>query len=596
MTIRQLLLDQYTGLSFKGGIKPLQSTTEGGRSWMAPSWVGDQHDRRLAAYKVLYSIFRNAGREFIQVVDEHDRDKHREYGDAALLVKVVLAAVMGDDIGIAVEGAEDDENAAAQERQDWFDAWADAERLPAKIMETERDAQKLGDGVYVFATSRDKGRIRVRLFDPGFYFPELDPNMAEDEFPRRVHIAWEFEDTRSGPTVVRKVRRMTFELGDLPEGERPRRYPWNDKPSTTTCYWTDGTWLLENLDGYNVENFPLSRAEAFAMTTTGQGASQAPVEVRQLDLGIDFLPVIHLPNTVEIKEHYGEALLTAVAQILEDLAWADSDAAEAAKLAGVPMLGAAGIAAADVKVKAGSVLGLGPTGSLSVVDLSPGLRACMEYVKSLRDRLNENVRVPAEVVGRVESQQDQSGIHLALSFGPMRSLVEEMRMVRNEKYPLFLKMVQRMSIAAGFLAGPVLPAQVKFGSFLPTDRAAVVDLVLNLWNAKLISRHRAIRLLVDEGIVDVDVVDELEAAEADDFTAALALLEATEGDLDAVYDALHRDRPEPQPAEPATNLAAPGAPPTINLPPRPPRNAAGSLGGAPAPADQGSPAGPPAQA
>lgn len=585
-TTRQLIIDVWTALSFKTGIKPLDSGVGYGRSWMAPSWVGEHNERRLAAYKVLYAIYRNAGREFLNVEFEADRLKHREYGDAALLVKVVLAAVLGDDIGIAVEGAEDDENTAAQERQTWFDDWAATERFRAKVMETERDAQKIGDGVYVLGLSPEKRRVRVRLYDAGFYFPELDPDAAEDEFPRRVHIAWEFEDRRDDPRrPVRKVRRLTWELADLPLGEAPRRYPWNGEPSSTTCYMTDGTWLLENVDGYDVEHFPLDRAEAFALQNTPAG----PVEVRQLDQRFDFLPVVHLPNTVEIKEHFGEALLTSVAQILEDLARADTDTVMAAELAGVPMVGAAGVAAGDLKVKAGTVIGLGPTGSLHVVDVSPALKACMDYVRALRDRLNENVRVPAEVVGRVEGKQDQSGIHLALSFGPMRSLIEEMRMVRDEKYPLLLRFVQRMSMAAGYLSGDVLPAQVKFGSFLPTDRAAVIDLVTNLWTAKLISRQRAIQILVDEGILDVDVVEELEAAESDDFAAALALLEATDGDIDAVYDLLHRERPEPEPAEPAINLAIGAAPPAITFPPRPPRNGAAL----PPDADQGSPAGPP---
>jgi hypothetical protein len=581
---RQLLLDAWSALSFKAGITPLASTTGTARGWAAPTWVGPDHERRLAAYKVLYAIYRNCGREFIDVVDEKDRAKHREYGDAALLVKVVLAALLGDDIGIAVEGSDDDENSAAVERQAWFDAWADAERFRAKVMETERDAQKIGDGVYVLGTSPDKKRVRLRLFDAGFYFPEIDPNAAEDEFPRRVHVAWEFEDRTDPTRPVRKVRRITWELGDLPDAQK-RRLAWNTEATSTTCYMTDGTWLLSNLGGFDVEHFPLPRVESFALQPSPAG----PVEVQLLDLGIDFLPVVHLPNTVEVKEHFGEALLTAVAQILEDLAWADTDAADAAKLAAVPMVGAAGIAAADLKVKAGSVIGLGPTGSLSVLDLSPGLQACMAYVTSLRDRLNENVRVPAEVVGRVEASQDRSGIHLALSFGPMRSLIEEMRLVRNEKYPLLLKFAQRMSLSAGYLAGDVLPATVKFGSFLPTDRAAVIEVVTKLYAAKLVSRQTAIKMLVDEGILDVDVAEELERAEADDFAAAMELLEATEGDLDAVYELLHRQRPEEAPAEPAINLDATGAlnGPVITLPPR-------NGVPAPSPPDQPPPGGPPA--
>lgn len=581
MGLRQLILDQWTGLSFKRGIPPLESTTAGKRGWMAASWVGAQNERRLAAYKVLYAIYRNAGREFLNTDDEDVRARHREYGDASLLVKVVLAAVLGDDLSIVVEGADEAENTAAVERQAWFEDWADVERFRAKVMETERDAQKIGDGVYVLGISGEKGRVRLRLFDAGFYFPELDPNAAEDEFPVRVHIAWQYQhqtDPGDPSKVQDRVRRITWELSDLPGGET-RAYPWNDRPTPTTCYLTDATWALDDVDGFNVENFPLGRAEFRVDDTADDGI----VELDHVDQRIDFLPIVHMPNTVEVKEHFGEALLTAVAQILDDLARADTDSAEAAQLAGVPMVGAAGIAAADLKVKAGSVVGLGPSGSLTVLDLSAGLRACMEYVNGLRDRLSENVRVPAEVLGRVQTHE-RTGIELALSFGPMRSLIEEMRLVRNEKYPLLLKFVQRMAIAGGFLQGDVLPAELKFGSFLPSDRGAAIGMVTELWAARLISRQTAIGMLVDEGILDVDVAEELVAVQADDFVAALALLDATEGDFDAVYEFLHRTRPPDQPAAPAVN-------PTIGLP-RPPRR--GGIPGQAQPPAPGQPPQPPA--
>src|SRR5687768_14268685 len=276
---KQLLLDAYAGLSFKRGITPLENV-HSHRGWAAPSWVGEQNERRLAAYKVLYAIFRNVGREFLNTDDDETRAQHREYGDAALLVRVVLAAVMGDDLTLSVEGADDEANTAAVERQAWFGDWATTERLRAKVMETERDAQKLGDGVYVLGISPTKKRVRVRLYDPGFYFPELDPNAAEDEFPTRVHIAWEFEE-RAGTRTIRKVRRITWELAPLPEGQT-RTHPWNDGPTSTTCYMTDGTWRIEDLDGWDVERFPMSKA-TFALQDTAAG----PVAVEMLDLGID---------------------------------------------------------------------------------------------------------------------------------------------------------------------------------------------------------------------------------------------------------------------------------------------------------------------
>jgi len=556
-SVRQLVLDVHSALSFKRGIAPLESTSYG-RGWEAPTWVGAQHERRLAAYKVLYATFRNCGREFLGTDDEEAKAQHREYGDANLLVKVVLAAVLGDDISLVVADSDDKENQAAVARQAWLEDWAETERLRAKIMETERDAQIYGDGVYVLTNNLAKRRTRVRLFDPGFYFPELDPNAAEDEFPTRVHIAWEYE-ARTGPRQSKSyIRRMTWELAPLPDGQT-RRYAWNGEASSLTCYMTDATWAVGDTEGYDVENFPMSRA-TFAL----QDSPAGPVAVERLDLGIDFLPVVHMPNTVEIKAHFGEALISAVAQILDDLARADTDSVSAAELAGRPMVAATDMAGQDFKVRAGTVLPLGPQGTIIPLDLSAGLKACMEFVTSLRDRLNENSRVPAEVVGRMKANQDRSGIELALSWGPMRSLVEEMRLVRNEKYPVLLRFVQRMSMAAGWLEGDVLPAEVRFGSFLPTDKTAIVDLVIKLWDKKVISRQTGLQLLVDEGVLNVDVAAELARAEADDVEMAAALRDATEGDFDAVYELLHRERPEESEPEPAID-------PTIPLPPAPER-------------------------
>ena len=70
---------------------------------------------------------------------------------------------------------------------------------------------KLGDGVYVITADVEKERPRLRLFDAGFYFPELDPNRPEDEFPRRVHIAWEYvQDHGDGTTTRTRSASLKF--------------------------------------------------------------------------------------------------------------------------------------------------------------------------------------------------------------------------------------------------------------------------------------------------------------------------------------------------------------------------------------------------
>lgn len=546
--LRQFVLDGYT--SALGHKAELDRPNSWGA--MVPPWTGAEHHRRLTAYRFLEALFRNRGREFANLYDPLDRAEVREYGDAALLVHVVRSAVTGDDVSIVVDDDPDDSvlSAAAKTRQADYDAWARAESFAAKVLETERDTVKLGDGVFALTTSYEKQRVRLRLFSPECYFPVRDPDDAEDEFPSIVRIAWQ-EVRNDGSTpgagygsddgnAIDVLRCITWRLAPRPAG--PRALPWNDRSSALTCYLSDGMWDLADIAGREIDQgFPSEKAR-WRTTTLPDGTI---VPLQDIDLDLDFIPVIHLPNTVEIKAGFGEATVTGVVQLLEDLARADTNAQKAADLAAVPMIGHSGSAGGDdLVVRSGTVIDLGADGKLSVIDLSGALRAVMDYRADLRKRLSSNSRLPAEVLGMTEASHVKAGIILALSFGPLRSLVEEMRMARSQKYPLLLKMVQRMSLQAQFWTGAIVAAEVNFGSYLPSDQAAVIQTVTALWSAHLVSRKTAITRLVEEGILNVDISTELEACESEDFAAALALLTATEGqDIQAVYDLLHLIKP-----------------------------------------------------
>jgi hypothetical protein len=57
-------------------------------------------------------------------------------------------------------------------------------------------------------------------------------------------------------------------------------------------------------------------------------------EVNDLDIGIDFVPVIHVPNTPSGSKHFGRSLLLSVAQLLDDIGFADSDLAASSEFVG----------------------------------------------------------------------------------------------------------------------------------------------------------------------------------------------------------------------------------------------------------------------
>lgn len=561
---REIVLDPWSGLAHKAIIGP--GTTEiTTNNSLAPTWVG-KHARRLNAYRVLAAYLSNIARAFLPSgVPADVRDKHREYGDPAVFVETIVAAVLGEEPEIMVagaseeptrptepedpgEGASEDERAAfaeesqafeaamaehaervrefedAQARQEWIDEWARDERFPLLLPECEADAAGLGDGVYVLGWSAEKRRVRVDIYDPGFYFPVLGD---DNEFPNRIHLAWQYEDENDKCFV----RRITYDRRRLPEGETVS-YPWrepDDPASEWAVYVTDATWPFEEIGDRKVDDFSIEKAE-FALDAEGN-------EIRDLRVGIDFIPVVHIPNTPSRKHHYGTSVITRVAQIFDDLANADSDLEAASGVVGAPPIAVGGHAAGTGQVKhygPGTVFFTGD-GSMSMLDTSDALDALIKYVESLLKRLSVNGQVPEEIMGRVKASDVPSGITLLLSFGPFRSLIRKMRLVRDDKYRLFFRMVQRLSMVGGALeSGPDMEISLRFGAYLPTDLQALVDMIAKLVEAHLMSRQTGIRNLAEAGVEYGDDLNaEADAIQHEDFEGASAIADATADESEA---------------------------------------------------------------
>lgn len=443
------------------------------------------------------------------------------------------------------------EQPALQARQEWLEQWADDEFLHGKIVEAETDVAGLADGVYTLDWSNTDGRPIVEVFDPGFYFPVLTDTTRG--FPTKVHMAWEFEVTEPDGRKSKFVRRRTWELAPIAlgmfddelgdyirdddgnvifadgdtvdaDGRVVRRYPWqpeDEDPSPITCLFTDATWKLEDLGPRHVDDLDASKA-TYAITDDGQFA-------RRLDKRINFLPVIHIPNTPASRDHFGTAVIDLVLQVLDDIHLSDTDLQLAAKLAASPMAALFGATADNMAIRPGTVIGVpNPEGSMEVIDLTTGLSNLQSINEGLRDTLSVNSRIPAEVLGRVKAQAGLPGITVRLLLGPFEQLIDVLRLTRVPKYRLMLKMVQRIAQAGGALPpGPTPPASLVFGAFLPSNLTEAVEMVVKLLEAHGISRRTALNLLVEAGVDIGDLVEELEAIDSEDVTAALALAEAT---------------------------------------------------------------------
>ncbi|WP_221889563.1 hypothetical protein, partial [Streptomyces sp. WAC02707] len=305
--------------------------------------------------KLLAAYSNNQASELAEVRDGPAARERREYGDPSMFVETILANVLGREQTIVVPGAEQTTNptegsdqAMAERVQTLLRDWAKEELLPMRILQTERKAVTLGDGVYLLAWDPAKQRVRLKTYDPGFYFPVIGEDGDGADYPDRVHLAWELpEDTKRG--LKRRLRRITYELDWIrpttasgvdrdgrpvrapvltdPTDETPaqpvlgqgdiltdsgliaRQYAWNDTPAYVTCYLTDATWDLGDLKApHDVDDLPMDKAR-FATSASGE-------VLDHLDLYLDFIPVIHIPNTVpDAEEHWGTSSLAKVLQV-----------------------------------------------------------------------------------------------------------------------------------------------------------------------------------------------------------------------------------------------------------------------------------------
>lgn len=588
------LFDAWTALSFK---RVLGNRARPGTTYMLPTWTGT-HARRLMAYQMLQAYIDNAGRHYLGDPNDTAKEQHREYGDAALVRDQVLSALLGEEQHVVTERASefktdleednteggtepgqadpaavaadteaDPEVVAAWEFQEWINDWTALERFPLKMIETERNAVGLGDGVYSVGWNTDKTRVRLRVWDPGFYFPVLDDG-NEDDYPAKVHIAWELEQPLTGPNADKtRIRRITWELVPV----EPWTPAYQDEQADVMCVMSDGIFFLDQGRPDTVDALTEARVEWNKTTVDGQ-----EVDFRLIEQNLDFIPVIHEPNTVALLEHFGQSSLAKVMQVLDDISNADTDLNAASATTGNPVITITGASLGNdekgepkrLTYRPGEVIETGD-GKMDALDTSKSLTALDGYLNGLLSRLSVNARLPEALLGRVKPSEVPSGVALALSFGPLKAMISEMRLVRNEKYPLLFKMVWRISLTAGAENVPKTyhPTTLEFGSFLPSDEAGAVSMVKELLSVKplpAISLETAIQILINAGMPVEDAAEEVRKIEERAFEQATMLLDAL-GSEEEVAKFLNRDVPPALPSSGSSGGA--GGAPVITPPP-----------------------------
>lgn len=490
------VLDRWSNMDFKPKFNTVMNPAD------IPMWVSEEDMRRLKAYSMIEAYVKDKARIWLQSTSDSDdpSQNRREYGEPSLLVKTTLASLLGEEWNIVTDGAIDEiegvDQTGAAAQQKFIEEWVDTEQFNLKLLENEEQAIKFGDGVYVLGFDEKKNRVRLNVYDPGFYFPQFDDRDAgTEEFPSEIWIAWEFEEENEVGTKEVFVRRAVW---------------WIDE-DTETCWMEDAIWKLEQA----VDENPFSGTPYDSL-------------IDPMDLGIDFIPVVHIPNTVALQEHFGESTLSDVLQVIDDVQSVDTDLQAAAATTGTPPIAVTGMGDdTQTSYGPGTVLRTGD-GTATLLDTSASLDALLKLKDALLERLAVNSQTPESLLGRVKPNEVPSGIALTLSFTPHAGMIKRMRLVRVHKYRLLFKFLIRMSRANGVLEeGDEFVTKLKFGSFLPADAQGAMTVVTQLLEAKAISLETAVKYLADHGYKISDWISEIERIEGRDFEGAQAILAIT---------------------------------------------------------------------
>lgn len=486
------------------------------------TWLDDIDARRLTAYRILGAYIDNLRRYWlpgeqwaggVENVDgmiriqKPEASNWREYGDAALLVDTARALILGEDQSVEFP-TDDDTDADPTVQEEWVKDWSVRERLTQKLLQGEANTVGLGDGVYVLAPDPTKQRPRLRVYDPGFYFPDTITQVkgwTDDEFPPIVHLAWEEVDNDGVTWIVRSTWRMA-PLEQAVTAAYGGTRQW-------TCWFRKVRYRLDAL---------IPKATVYSPEMSYLHGTDVVQD--WTDLAVDFVPVVHVPNT---PEEWGGSILLRVGQILDDIQGTDTDLATGAQTSASPTLVTTGGPAGGLTGAPGELLGL-DGGTAAWTDTSKNLVALTAYLDGLLERVSVNTRLAQALLGRVQPNEVPSGVALQLGFHPARQLMREARTVRDEKYPLILKFALRLAQAAGWVPMSDTPDMlITLGASLPADLATAVETVKDLLPVHGISTETAVRILVQAGLPIDDAQAEVERIRQENFDDAVKLFEAT---------------------------------------------------------------------
>jgi len=564
MSIWDDVLDRYSGFDHRANEGRWTNLAH------APFWVRDpENRRRIVSYNIAKAYQETVGR-FFHERDGADSDyyQNRERGHAGVLIARTADGIIGEDPEIFVRHAEEEvppepvvpeqpqepegddpvqaaafEAASAfyveegrravaswlqsarrqqvlKDRMEWLNEWARQDSFWRKMSWAEEEnTVPQGDGVMVFTIDPATRLPSVDVWAPSAFFKVPDPFGRPDEFSRRVHLVWEFDGpVRPGLTTQRFVRRITYELLDVPEWT-----PAYGGTATQQCFWSDAVWevtpgvMSRDMQQADFDSFPLNEATFLPAVHPITGED---VLANTIGLPMDFIPVIHWKHTN--GGTYGRSELARRVGLIDDMISADTASALISILCGEP----------PISIKDGTPdtdIDFGPAaaiaGDAQKIGFAQELLAIIEYTNMLERQYVKLTGLSSELAGR--ENREQSGRAIGLKMTPYRQLINKGRQARDDQGGLLVKFVQRLAIVARSpgITNVIYEAGLRWGTFIPEDQTEVVDQIILLRDRGLLTDEDVYDWLIAAGFNFRNPQSSLEFLRSIDIKTASALAE-----------------------------------------------------------------------
>lgn len=509
--------------------------TELKRPFVTESWIPESHERRIQAYDVLAAYNNCYSRDYRNTSAESgvaaDNDKIIETGNAEWLCLKFKNKLLGGELSITVPvpkkyGNEEtlknlqasilpdlkayaikqlavlnEMKARLSLRESYLQGWFQDEMIALKIDENEETCSFLGDCCYYVQWNTVTGVPEIITYDPGTVFPYFnlqgEVSLEDEKTPvsDRVFVAWEeiadeFKDDKvdDKENAYTKLFRDTYELRMMSSGKRCFRQKVIFKHVIGDSMQI---WQYDDKEFYNDQQ-----------------------SLKWEDLGIDFIPIVWIPNMVVQGDVFGKSNIHTLIPTLDSLMNTDTDLGENSEhLGGATVF----VSGKDIVIRKDSVtkeplpvplqprtiLPLGEGGRMDLLDTSTMQEALLKTGdKTLKDfiRLSEITEAGA---GMIKPSDIPSGVALRILMQPLLDKINPRRMHRQNAYKALFYCVQRLYQIYGnqdekaIFADPLTDALIQFGAILPSDDSTMLDYYTKLMD--LLDEETVLEMMKEDG-------------------------------------------------------------------------------------------------